>query len=483
MFIQFGDFEPDVAERNSGVAVVARNVFPVADGYIPVNSFQAYSGALSAAPKGLFLFQQVGGGFEQWAATATTIEQLVGTAWTDRSASHTFAVPSGEFVDATQFGPLAIFTNFADGPYAVNVDSGTNVAALGGSPPTARCIDVVNGHVMLGSTDDDAYGVAWSDTEDATNWSSGNSAAQSFKEGGRPRKICGAAGLVVQERGVTQITFQPGDSKVFSFDLIEAARGTIAPNSVIKHGRDIAYLAEDGFWFRGEPIGLEKTVRTFFKRADPVEIASVQGVADLVRPIFYWIYHTSSGSDVYLEGLLYNWHLRKWAEAQFDIKMLAVLATPGLSPDSWSVSPDSEPVSPDSRLFAGGSPIVSAFDSANKLAFADGTFLEATLETAEIDMGTALSSQMQMPDRDQRVLLQWARPAVDTTDAVMDIRYRRRLGDTPTYLSGEVSQTETGRCNFHKDARLFRYKVRVPSSTTWTYIKGVKVGAKLSGRR
>ena len=480
MLIPFGEYVPDAAEQDSGVLEVAKNVYPTANGYSPIKALSAYSDALAADPKGLFLFRNVSGTWEPWAFTTTKAYQLSTTTWTDRSGAKTFAVPAGEFVQATQFGPEAIFTNYVDGLYSVNVDSGTNVAAVSGSPPTARCIDVMNGHVMIGSTGSDDYEVAWSDTEDSTNWSTGNAASQALVDGGRPMVICGAAGLVVQDRGITRVTFQPGDSKVFSFDLIESAGGTLAPNSVIKQDDEIAYLAEDGFWYRGEPIGHEKVARKFFATASPDQISLTQGVADPIRPIFYWIFHTSSTATTYPQGLAYNWYLKKWSELEFDVKFLSVIATPGVSPDSWTVSPDSEPTSPDSQLWAGGAPVMAGFDANKKLAFLDGTNLEATFETGDIDIGNALSAQMQM-EGNRRAVIRSARLVGDTTSAVMNLRYKGATGNTGAWLASEVSQRSSGNFYFHRSGRIFRFRVRIPSSTTWSYARGIDITARRSG--
>lgn len=482
MMVPFGDFAPDVAEQDSGVLEVAKNVRPIANGYAPFPGPSAYSGALAANPKGLFLFRNASGAYEQWAATSAKIYQLVTTTWTDRSGTLSFSLPAGDFWSVTQFGSKAIFTNYADGPHVVDVDSGTNVAALSGSPPTGRCIDVVNGHVMLGSTDSSDYGLAWSDTNDETNWSTGNSDSQTLPEGGRPRVICGAAGYVVQERGVTQITFQPGDSKVFSFDLVQEAKGTIAPNSVIKFGNDFAYLAEDGFWYRGEQISAERVGRTFFNRAAESEISQVQGVAHPFYPLFIWIYLSSSGATTYTSGLMYNWQLKKWSEIEVDLMFLGVIATPGLSPDSWTTGPDAETTSPDSRLFAGGAPTLAAFDTDKKLAFFDGSNLEATFETAELDVGNILSDAQERPGN-RRAMIQTVRPIINTPSAVMNLGWRERLGDTRQWLASESSIQTSGNCYFHKDGRLFRFRVRAPSGTTWSYAKGIDVIARRAGRK
>ena len=87
---------------------------------------------------------------------------------------------------------------------------------------------------------------------------------------------------------------------------------------------------------------------------------------------------------------------------------------------------------------------------------------------------------MQRPGN-RRASIRAIRPVIDTTSAVMDLRYKGALGNTGAWLSVESPQTGSGNCYFHKDSRIFRIKVRVPSSTTWTYGKGVNVDARITG--
>ena len=482
MKIPLGEFAPDVAELDSGALAVAKNAYPIANGYIPMKSLSAYSAALATAtPKGLFLAYNIANStYEQWAATTTKIYQLGGTTWTDRSGAKTFAVPSDEFVSATQFGSKLIFTNFTDGPYVVDVDSGTNVAALAGTPPTGRSVDVIDNHVMLASTANDPYEVQWSDTGDETNWSTGNSGSRPFRDGGRPLVVCGAASMIVQDRGITRVVFAPGSSSVFEFYKIEDAKGTIAPRSVIKFGPDIAYLAEDGFWFKGEPIGHERVSRAWFSRANSTQISTVIGTFDRLRPVFYWFMRTSSTDTTYTQGMMYNWHLQRWAELEFDIEMISSIATPGVSPDAWSVSPDAEPISPDSRLWSGSAPLLAGIDTADKLGFFDGANLEATFETGEATIGDVVSAERQQAGN-RRGLIRAVRPDIDTSSAVMNIRNRQRLADTGTWLAADVSMQSSGFCYFKKSGRLFRFRLSVPSGASWSYAKNIDVVANRGG--
>lgn len=474
-------FAPDVAELDQEVLAVAKNALPVANGFIPFPGPAVYSGALSAAPKGgPWAALKIDGSVEVYAGTATTLEELVSLTWTDRSGATTFACPSNEFWQAAQFGTNLICTNYVDGPYVLNVQSGTNFAALGGSPPTGRSIGVVEGHVFLGSTDDDEYGVAWSDTNDATNWSTGNASTQTFAEGGRPMAICSAAGIIIQERAIQQVVFSPGQSPAFQFEQLEGSKGTIAPNSVIQYGPDVAYIADDGPWFRGEPIGHQKVARELFQRADAEQLYTIQGIADPYRPVFYWIWRSDSSDTTYTDGFGYNWHLNKWFELEFDLELIGWAATSGISPDSWSNSPDSESLSPDSRAWAGGSIALAGFDSDNKLVFFDGANLEATWETGERTIGDMVAAMMQRSGN-RRAMVRGARPFIDTSSATMNIRKRQRMADTGSWMGTDVAMSSAGMCYFHRSGRLFRFRVNVPSGTTWSFMSGLDVDAKMGG--
>ena len=480
--VELNEYAPDLAETDSGLIATAKNVQPIANGYRPISSPAAYSGALAANPRGLFLSRKVNGDFKAFAATATKLYELVGTTWTDRSGAKTFSIPSPEMAHGVQFNSKMIITNYTDGPYVVDVDSGTNFAALSGSPPTGRTIGVVEAHVMLGSTDTSDYGVSWSDTNDETNWSTGNAGSKVFQSKGRPRNIISAAGLIIQEEGIHRAVLSAQSGITFEFYELEDAVGTIAPNSVIPWGDDVAYVSRNGFWYKGEPIGHEKVTRTFFARANDTQIDTVLGAADPVRPLFYWIFREDATTTTYSRGFVYNWLLKKWGELEFDALYIGQSASSAISPDSWTTSPDSEPLSPDSPIWAGGRAALAIFDSDKKLAFFDGTNLEATIETAEITVGDVVSQQMQVPGM-RRAFIRSARPVINTASAVMDLRRRNRPGDTGSYLSAEVSQTSSGYCHFHAAGRLFRFKIRVPSGTTWSYAKAIDVQANRAGTK
>ena len=478
MRVGLGDFAPDLAEQDvvdeAGATVlkVALNVHPDFNSYKPIAGPDTpYSDALAANPRGLWYVQKQAGTYDILGGTQSTLQKMTAAVWA--SAGTGFSVPDDENWSGTQVGTKFYATNYTDGPQVYDVEAGGSFAALAGSPPTGRVIEVVNDHLMLGSTSTSAFGVSWSDTNDYTDWSSGNSSSQIFPDTGRVQAICGAASRIITERAIWQITFQPGASVVFTFDKIEQAKGTISPSSVVKVGNTFGYLAEDGFWFNGEAIGEGRVNDYFLNRIDRSRLFSVLGALDPIRPIIFWLARTSS-SDTYDTGLMYNWQIKRWAELDYDILFMAAAATPGLTLEELAVlypNLETVPYSLDSRVWQGGRPVPAIIDTAKKLAFFEGDNLEATIETGERNF---------FPGK-----LAWfdsVAPIVDTSAAVVALGGRQRQADSRTWTS-EASMMASGLCKPRARTKLARIRVRIPAATTWTDIQGFDVMARPVGWR
>lgn len=470
MRVPFGSFSPDLAELDNSVSAVALNVFPEKGSFRPVPGPSPYSEALEASPRGMWIARTVAGDFVSFVATTDKIFKLSGVTWEEIGSG--FNCPSEENWGGVQFGTDFFFTNINDGLQVYDIEGAGTVSAVGGASPDARYLDVFESYLMAGGFDTDPGGVAWSDTEDGTTWSGGNSGGQSFKDGGAVVALAGAAHRVIQEYAIRQVVSDPGGD-IFQFNKIEQAKGAIAPGSVIRFGAAISYLAEDGFWFNDMPIGQSKVDRYFFSRVNQNRIFSTLGILDPFRPLLHFLFRTSD-DDLYDAALTYNWSIGEWSEWEPNAYFAAASATPGLTLEALSLLyPDLEtvPYSLDSRVWQGGRPVFSTIDEDLMLSFLEGDNLEATIETGERNLIEGY-----------RARLRAARPLVDTTGAVMAVRTRERQGDAGTW-SSEKSQQNSGTCRFNHGGRLHRFRMRIPAATSWNHAQGVEIPAGAVSRQ
>lgn len=476
MRIPFAPWEPDRAELDTAVSAVAQGVLPGLNSYVPVKGPSAYSSALPAAPTGLWLAQKSDGSFIVLAGTASNLYLLDGGTLAFTSIGSGYTVPTDELWSGAQFGTKFYATNITDGLKVYDIEAGGSFGAGTGSPPIARIVVPIEGHLWLLGLNTDPAGGQWSATEDATGWTAGtgNSDVFSFKDGGRIMSAAPAAKLIIQERAVRRIIHQPGDPLVFAFDKVEDAKGTIAPYSVIPFGSAVAYLTEDGFWFNGQPIGKDRIDSWFLGQANQDRLFSVLGTYDPVRPLFYWAFRTGSGA-AYDQMLVYNWKTDRWSVVPIDLYIVSYLATPGTTLEGLDADyPDIDvdvPFSLDSRIWQGGRPVFGVIGSDLKLSFFEGDNLEATIETGE--------RQLRAPGR---TLVNWVTPLVDSSEALARAGKRERLADARTW-STEAAMQASGRCSLRSNGRYHRFRVRIPAGATWTHALGVDVESASAGLR
>lgn len=476
MRVPFGEWCPDLAELDAGVAALAENVYPASNSYMPVLGPRPYSSPIEASPRGLFMAQQLAGNFVIIAGTADKLFRFDSSTLDFDEYGSGYTVPADELWSGTQFGTDFIATNVNDAPQVLDLEVGSSFGPLTGSPPAARVVGVVEGHVFLLSTSTDPSGGQWSGIEDATQWTPGSDGSDvfSFADGGRIMNLAPAAKLIVQERAIRRIIHQPGDAIIFAFDKLEDAKGSIAPYSVVALGSAVGYLAEDGFWFNGQPIGKDKVDRFFFSEVDQSRLFSVLGTYDPTRPLIYWAYRTGE-SDLYNRVLVYNWKTQRWSVISANLYMLSNIATPGVTLeglDALYPNLDTDvPFSLDSRVWLGGRPVFGVFDESLRLSFFEGDTLEATLDTGEIELVPGKTSWVTS-----------VRPMVDTTEAVARVGSRARLGDARTF-GPESAMKASGRCPVRVRDRYHRFRLRIPAGATWTHAQGVDVEGRQAGSR
>ena len=460
--VAWADFLPDLADLDSPVAPIATNVIPGANSYRPIAGPSAYSDALPADPKGLWLAKTNAGDFQAFAGTAATLQKLSGTSWGEIGSS--FSVPTDENWSGVQFGTEFFWNNATDGLEKFDIEAGSSTSAVGGSSQAAKHMDVVEDYIMVGNTATSPRQVHWCDTNAGSTWTGGNSGSQTFPDGGAITAIAGAANLVIQEYIIRRIIPDPGGD-IFKFEKLEQSKGSISPESVIRFGETFAYLAEDGFWFNGEPIGQNAVNHYFLSTINQNQLYTVLGRIDPQHSLFWWHYRTGETST-YDRALIYNWMTKKWANVEMDVLFAAESATTGITLEQLStVYPDLEtvPYSLDSRVWLGGRPVYAVIDTDKKLAFLEGSNLAATLDTGERQF---------IPGSRARV--KGVRPLIDNAAATIKVRAKNRLGDSASFSSA-ISQQNSGRCPMNKGGRYHRFRMDVAAGEVWGHTQGIEI--------
>ncbi|MCW5697219.1 MAG: hypothetical protein KIS96_10885 [Bauldia sp.] len=434
-----------------------------------------YSGALPGDPLGLTMAQRGGGAFRIFAGTASGLYALDSSdlSWTAIGAGyHATDDDRWSFV---QWGSQLLAANLQDDLQGFDIEAGVAAGPVAGSPPRARFIDVISDFVVLAGLSSDPFALQWSGIDDVESWTPGTdlSDIKEFKGGGRVMNISGAAGLVVLERALWQMIRSPGSGLAFEFQLVEAGKGTIAPFSVVKYGPAIGYLAEDGFWFDGEPIGQNKVNRHFLATVSQDRLFSVRGAIDPIATRFYWAYRTGE-SAAYDRALVYDWRLKRWSEIEIGATEFSSLATPGLTLEGVSALHPTladVPYPLGSRVWQGGRPVFAMFGADRRLAFLEGPALAATVETAERELA---------PGR--RATVTGARPLVGAAAATVAIGRRDRLADVRSWTA-EAAMQPSGRCPVRAGGRYVRARIAVPAAESWSQIEGVDLEFAARGSR
>lgn len=475
MKIPFGQFAPDMAPYSQQAIEVAKNVIPQADGYAPMPSLQPYSGLLPDDPQGFFFAESLEGAIEIFAATVNGLYILNKTTldWDNISRATAY---TGDIIcgwSMAQFGDRVIAVNQNDEPQYYDIGASTEFDDLPGSPPKARRVTTVGDFVVLYALTDALNAVRWSGINDSETWTLTKNSAdmQSFPDGGEVLFVGseGHGATVIQRRKIRTMTFLPGSPLVFQFDVTAGSRGAVSARSCVHVGSITYMLSDDGFYQVGPdgstaPIGAQFVDRFFLTAVDQASIPNVQAAVDVVRKCVFWRYSetTSTTTD---KALCYQWDLGRWS--QIDGVVLSwfgntqtVGLTLGKLDDIYG-NLDAIPLSLDSPAFVGGRPVFAGFCGQCRLSFFDGGNLEATIETADLQL---------VPEREAFVAQ--FRPIVDATTVYGAVATRAGYSSPNTWRA-ESQMRSSGRIAANKRGYTHRFRLRIPADAVWDTIQGV----------
>lgn len=483
----FGQYAPDQAGYFSGGSQLIRNVIPTTSGYRPFPALSALSSALAGMPQGFFVNVETDNTVTIFAATATEIYKLNTTDYTWDDVSRLSGAYTGNGTQGwtfARFGSQVIATNGNDAVQVFTVGTSTNFDDLAGSPPKARRVTVVGNHVVLYGLTDNPNRIAWSGTNNATQWGQyvNNSDVQDFPEGGEVMFV-GAIdrnAIILQRNKARLMMADASGGFVFTFREIED-RGAVSHRACVSNGAQVYYMAEDGFFVispngASRPIGAERvdrTVKDALSGVDNLEL--VTAAKDPINKLIVWAYSTNGTTLDRAIG--YAWELDKWVDLQIGtLTGLSEAASAGYTLESLAVEYpvlEDVPVSLDSPRWLGGRPVFAGFDSEYKLGFFDGANLEATLETADLSLAEG-----------RRARIRAFRPITDAATVYGQIGNRPRWNGTITYGTERAASTRTGRVVLNQSGFTHRIRCRVPAGETWNHIAGVDaVESTIQGRK
>ncbi len=485
--LPFGPYRPDVSDYRGEHTRTVLNVVPHGDGYAPIPSFVSFTGALNAACRGYFFAREADGSVLVFAGTSDRLYTLSNTdnSWTDVSKSGS----AYSALSATAQWQFAQFNNFVFAvqqnvpPQVYDLTSSTAFADLGGSPPQASCVAVVNRFLVLGGiASPNVYRVQWSGLNDTTQWTSGvgQSDFQDLADGGIVRGIVGGeAGVIFQDSSIRRMIYAPGSPYVFGIDRISLVDGLLSTYSLVMAGDRVFFVSPQGFKMLvpggyPQPIGKERVDRTFFDDLDTGNLQLLVGSADPLKTRVFWAYKSVNGQNGLFDSvLIYDWQLDKWSKMEVSGEYIASIARPGISLEAvdsaYGSNIDTLTIPSLDTISTASLAQISLIGPAHKLGFLSGDNMEATLETPEQGQDT------------KRIFVRGIRPVTDAATVYGSVTTRETAQATAS-TSSESLINSIGICPQRISTRYARAKLRIPSQA-WTYAAGVEPDVVSVGSR
>lgn len=471
MFIPFGAWTPDKPDLISGVSD-AKNVIPIENGYIEFPSLSVYSGAIGGRCQGAFSAQDNAGNVRNYSGDSSALYAMTSATWSAISTSGGYSCASEDFWSFDQYGENVYAANIAD-PIQVTVMASASFSMLASAAPKARYVAVVRDFLVAAFTYDSTDGtqpqrVWWPAIGNPASWPTpGTDAAISVQSdnqilGGNAGWIQGIVGgeygVIFQERGIQRMFYVGGDT-FFQFDQVENARGTPAPRSIAPVGSYIFYLGQDGFYlFDGNashPVGADKVDRYFWADIDKTYIRRISSAVDVENKLVIWAYPGQGSSGIPNKFLMYNWKTQQWSRAEVDVEYIYWSLGEGYTLDQLdNLFSSIDLVTPnlDSRVWTGGLLTFSAFNSDHKLCTVDGTALDASIETKEVQVF-----------KDQKAQIQKLRPYVTGASAstvTTQIGYRDLITNNKTWGSSSLMNS-IGETDHRNTSRYHTFRMNV----------------------
>lgn len=344
--IPWGEWAPDLSDLGSASTQDVQNVVPRADGYGPFKTLEEFTEALPADCRGYFFARRGDGSVALFAGTATELLLLDNTTlnWNIVSQATYPALVADAQWDFKQFNEFVIAVQINVPPQKYVLTSGGTFVDLGGTPPQAGRVAIINRFVVLTQLLSNKRRAQWSDLDAPEVWTAGVGLAdfQDLPDGGSCYAISGGDryGLVFQDDVVRAFVYAPGSAYTFQIDKIAENETLFASYSIVTAGARTLYISAAGFKMvvaGGKPvaIGKDRVDATFFGEVDRTQLQLVVGATDPTSTRVYFSYKTMAGQAGLFDKIMCFdpalGELGRWSQLLVSGRYMASLAKPGIT--------------------------------------------------------------------------------------------------------------------------------------------------------
>lgn len=477
--IPFTPWRPDEATVGNAFAANARNVLPVSvrsDGSVIWSPFPDFSELTGAANGQVFAAR----GF---VLPDGTIKTVIGTAdklYMIDNTDNTLDDVSGTSYNANAtarwhfdvYGYNIIATNINDGPQRFLVGTDSTFSDLAGTPTHGHLVSVWKDQLVIGALTNNLEGVQWSEINDITDWTGGNSDTQVFPGFGAVTAISrGNTPLVVQEYGIQRGVFT-GTDTVFEFDTLTEEFGCRIRGATAFRRNQAFFWSDEGFKAIGrdgaiQHIGFRKVDDWVRRNVDFGNDFGFIAVVDPVRPFIYWgcLSQDAEEKNALNTLLAYNVELGEWGRASINLEWLF-----GWQQQGWTLETldtvgtlDALPFSLDSRAWRSDFPVLGGVTKLHKAGQFAGENKAARMETGEF-----------APAEGARTRIKKVRPLIDGAGVTVTHFGRDNRSEAFTAGAAEPLFPRTQEAHINRSARFHKLRVDVEAGSTWSLATGLE---------
>jgi hypothetical protein len=478
-------FAPDLSNFNSKVTDRVVNLLPTPDGWGSMKGFAAIGTGLPDECRGAITVGLSDGSFDIYAGTYTKLYRYnTGTASFDdvsRAVGGDYGLAEGEYWSFSEYedinGNRLIATNGVDAPQFIDIDIGTNFAALPDAPIAKYCA-VVGDFLVLANLSTDPHTVAWSGIKNSEYWNYGynGSDIQPLADGGIITGLIGleGGGVIFQSRKVREMAMIQSEL-VFRISVMHETIGCFAPWSS-------AYIANRMFWYdqggffmgrEATPIGEHRVNKYVRDNFDDDNLKLMVAAIDPVGKTVWWAIPRADGTRARIG---YNWIVDEWTYSDIDVAYIFPAITPGYTIDSiydvLGYTMDEIPYTFDSSFWSGsGIESLAGFEADGTFGYFQTTPAEAIIETNDLEFTPGGESFL----RSVGLVIDTDRSNVSVQIGTTDV-----LNGTVTWSTAETLNQYSGRAFPRLTGRTHRIRFTIASST-WNNMRSIEYAALPSG--